>query len=554
MKHLIFILSVISCFVFSLNSCASVKPADSVASQPVFTHQDSVNEEIKNINLIKESDLVKALWKSYILKNNSEGFNDAQYNFNEILEECKKKFNLLLNSEEEKNYLEAFKFALSINAVDSTFAVPSNLEMLKKQAVPGLNNGITFLENKKVSQFINGTVTVLVDKGIKIKNGIGSADSVLGSGFFISKNGYIITNYHVVADCVDPKYEGLSRLYIKLANDEDTRIPAKVIGWDEVLDLALLKTEVDAPYVFNLGSSESLDVGDTVFAIGSPLGLERTLTRGIISAKDRKLFTCGNVFQLDAAVNSGNSGGPVIDSAGNVQAIVFAGVQNHQGLNFAIPVEYLKAQLPVLFNNSKGGKLVHPWIGAYGKTEKTVGVNAKNAGVKIFYLMPGGSGFCAGLKEDQIIVGLNGKNIYSLEDLQRVLMEFQNGTIVKFNIKNSDGTFQTIPVFLEDRPKNPGYEFYTHDLLCNSFYPLFGMKLTSVSDVSRKKFVVSKVMKGSAAEEYGLSVQDPVVIFKTDFNNEKTILAVNVYTKKQKNGYIDVNVLLTAMLDSPYIF
>ena len=61
-------------------------------------------------------------------------------------------------------------------------------------------------------------------------------------------------------------------------------------------------------------------------------------------------------------------------------------------------------------------------------------------------------------------------------------------------------------------------------------------------------------MKGSAAEEYGLSVQDPVVIFKTDFNNEKTILAVNVYTKKQKNGYIDVNVLLTAMLDSPYIF
>ncbi len=536
-----------SIFLLSLSfvffSCKSFGGIQKEISPLDYSDSDVLENEKKRISDLMMSEPVEAYWRSILLGDEK------------IMEECANHLEKMTEMAlEEKNYASAWRYSnsLEVTGYQNRNISFSDIEQLFKKDVPG------FQKNTKVPASINeavkATVTVIVDKGIKITYGMGLPDKVLGSGFFIDERGYIVTNHHVIADMVDPAYEGYSRLYIKLPGNEDDKIPAKVIGWDSVTDLALLKTEYIPEYVLNLGSSSELVAGDQINVIGAPLGLEGTLTSGIVSNTKRKLFSNGDVFQIDASVNSGNSGGPCIDKDMKVQAVVFAGVLQAQGLNFAIPVEYLKAQLPVLFNNSKGGKLIHPWIGAYGKTERTVGVNAKNAGVKIFYLMPGGSGFCAGLKEDQIIVGLNGKNIYSLEDLQRGLMEFQNGTIVKFNIKNSDGTFQTIPVFLEDRPKNPGYEFYTHDLLCNSFYPLFGMKLTSVSDVSRKKFVVSKVMKGSAAEEYGLSVQDPVVIFKTDFNNEKTILAVNVYTKKQKNGYIDVNVLLTAMLDSPYIF
>lgn len=117
-----------------------------------------------------------------------------------------------------------------------------------------------------------------------------------------------------------------------------------------------------APYVFELGSSSDLSVGDRVFAIGSPLGLDKTLTSGIISSDDRHLFSAGFVFQIDAAVNSGNSGGPLIDEKGRVQAVVFAGVMNYQGLNFAIPVEYLRYDLPFLLpavkENIRGAALM----------------------------------------------------------------------------------------------------------------------------------------------------------------------------------------------------
>ena len=103
-----------------------------------------------------------------------------------------------------------------------------------------------------------------------------------------------------------------------------------------------------------------MSVGDKISAIGTPIGLEGTLTSGIISSIGRKMTTLGNVFQIDAAVNSGNSGGPLIDEKYKVQAIVFAGMLQFQGLNFAIPVEYLKLLLPRLYY---GGEILHPFVG-----------------------------------------------------------------------------------------------------------------------------------------------------------------------------------------------
>ncbi|MBR0124148.1 MAG: serine protease [Treponema sp.] len=330
--------------VLGLTSCAGSKKDKVQLYEPVnYSKNDAVEYEIKTIRELPESDCVKAFWRAGILRENVSGNQKVQTLYNDMMQKVVDAYNKSLS---EQKYLDSLGYYESLKAMNyprlSQLAKSdSQLRSLINSKVPGLGNAKP-QKSMSLSSTINGTVTVFVDKGVKVEKGVGRPDAMLGSGFFISSDGYIITNHHVISSCVDPKYEGFARCYIKLAEDPDTRIPAKIVGWDSTIDLALLKAEVRAPYVFTLGSSSDLNVGDKVYAIGSPLGLDRTLTSGIISAKDRELFTSGKVFQIDAAVNSGNSGGPLIDSQARVQAIVFAGVQNYQGLNFAIPVEYLR--------------------------------------------------------------------------------------------------------------------------------------------------------------------------------------------------------------------
>jgi len=126
-----------------------------------------------------------------------------------------------------------------------------------------------------VSDMVNGVATVLIDRGIKVEKGMGVPDRVLGSAFFVDASGFLITNYHVIASEVDPKYKGYSRMYIRLGDTASPRYPARVIGWDKALDLALIKTEYEPGYVFSLVDRVIPRVGDTVLAIGSPVGLEK---------------------------------------------------------------------------------------------------------------------------------------------------------------------------------------------------------------------------------------------------------------------------------------
>ena len=318
-KIKLFLLSVFLCLV--LAGCNSIDNPESVYVPVDYTEEDAVRDQIEYVVKLSEKDTVRSLWRAKVLLDNTPE-NSATF---DIYEKCCEKSVLEMNKKiEEKDFFSALKIAKSLEAVScSAKGMKMSVSQIEAEAyksVPGKKKASGSKEN--VSSLISGTVTVFVDKGIKIKRGVGYADSVLGSGFFISKDGYIITNHHVIEDMVNKKYEGYSRLYIKLADDPDTRIPAKVIGYDSTVDLALIKTEVEAPYVFSLGSSSQLSVGDKIYAIGSPLGLERTLTSGIISSTDRNLFSAGTVFQIDAAVNSGNSGGPLVDEFGRVQAVV----------------------------------------------------------------------------------------------------------------------------------------------------------------------------------------------------------------------------------------
>ena len=524
--------------VFS--SCTSIKQPDHVYTQPDYTAEDVRNEEIKRIEALRENDSVQALWRATLLQDEktiSECTEDVVSSYKKAVE--------------EKKWYDALRLYNSLSAIGygklkSLEKQGDELVSLKNADVPGLAKKTP--QKEKNSTYISGTVTIWVDRGLKVERGMGFADRVIGSGFFISKDGYIVTNHHVIEDLVNPKYEGYARLYIKMAGDTETRIPAKVIGWDSIVDLALLKTEVDAPYVFTLGSSEDLDVGDKIYAIGSPIGLESTLTSGIVSSVDRKLFTVGNVMQIDAAVNSGNSGGPCIDQNGAVQSIVFAGIPQYEGLNFAIPVEYLKAELPALY---AGGKFEHPWLGGFGHTKKDMG---KEIGLEAQYVMPGGSLSRAGISEGDVIVSLDGQSVQSLEDIQGVLFRCSAKSIVSIKVMSATGAEKSALVYLATRPQNPGYRIYNNDVLANSFVPIFGMKLVHVSTASSHKYSVLSIVKGGVADESGFSEHDPIDVLGVEFNEDNSIVYLKAYVKNSKKGYLDRSVGMGAQLDSPYYF
>lgn len=535
-KYILFFCGLVFSLIFF--SCASVKQPKEVFKPLDYTNDDVVNAEIERINNLKSTEPVKALWRAILLQND------------DVIKECQEMVkNQYEFSLEEKKYFEARSYYISLKNSSWNFEKneEEKLKSLFVQDIPGFSIKSQKLP-KKLSDCLNATVTIWVDRGVKIENGAGYADIVLGSGFFIDERGYIVTNHHVIESMVNPKYEGYSRLYIKLLSDSDTKIPAKVVGYDSKLDLALLKAELKPEFVLSLGSSSDLSVGDKVSAIGTPLGFEGTLTSGIVSATGRKLLTLGDVFQIDAAVNSGNSGGPLIDENMKVQAIVFAGILQYQGLNFAIPVEYLKQELPILYNENE---VLHPWIGAYGHTKK---FGNKKIGLEIQYTMPGSPSYLNGLKSGDVITKIEDSNITSLEDLQLVFMSYQPGTMVKITyLENGENEISKC-IYLEKRPENPSTEFYKSDLISGSFIPLFGMELASSSSMNHKEYVVRNVIKGSSADELNFSENDKITVQNVVLNDENSIIFAQIYAQRKKKGFLDVTMILSTSYDSPYYF
>lgn len=534
-------------------SCASTpkEPRDVDTSGKKYSSEDAASYEISQIKKIPASDLVKALWRSKLLLDKNSGYDAARSLYDSYGEKVS---SLYKKAVAQKDWLEALRLYNSLEAVDYE-GLPelkmgrAELEAAVQRGVPGLSSSRSNFTT--LAGCVKGTVTVYVDKGVKVQGRVGRTDAVLGSGFFIDKAGYIITNHHVIADCVDPEYEGFARLYVYLAEDSDTKIPAKIIGYDENVDLALLKTEVDAPYVFTLGSSADLDVGDKVYAIGSPLGLDRTLTSGIISSKDRELFTAGKVFQIDAAVNSGNSGGPLIDSKGDVQAIVFAGVQNFQGLNFAIPVEYLRYELPIFYSK---GKRKGAWIGCFGRTKRRAGSGAANEGLSVEYVMPSSPAALAGISAGETIVAINGNSVDSLDALKADFMKRELGTIVRIRAVDSYGKVKNHIVYLDERPKSPGKEIYSRDVIAEAMVPLMGMELSRSSSLNKNQYVISRIVRGSPADSSGFSVDDTISVQEVQIDPKGEYAAIQIYAKKRNSGYLDVAVSYTVALDSPSYF
>ncbi|MDR2901347.1 MAG: S1C family serine protease [Treponema sp.] len=395
------------------------------------------------------------------------------------------------------------------------------------------------------SEMIKGVATVLVDRGMKVQYGRGTIDRVIGSAFFIDLSGLLITNYHVIASEVDPEYEGYSRMYIRLGDSSSARIPAKVIGYDAAMDLALIKAEYTPEYVFSVVDRVIPRIGETVLAIGSPGGLEKTVTSGIVSALGRRLLQVGDVIQIDAAVNHGNSGGPVVDEEGRLVGIVFAGITQFPGLNFAVPAERLAAALPAMIN---GGKAARPWLGFV--------ISETRSGGEIVYVAPGTPAFELGIKTDTVITSINGQNVNAPQGMlipafQDVIFANRPGELV--SVENTDG--ESFIMMSEARPEIPLLEAIESDSKERIAAPLFGLVLASSSGgniFSRaQSFLVRKVIRGSIADEAGLSENDPVMINRFQFYEEEKVVLLDISVKKRKMGYMEASLQLPAYIDTP---
>jgi len=268
--------------------------------------------------------------------------------------------------------------------------------------------------------------------------GMSGSGTVSGSGVFISSQGYILTNNHVVADTQGD-------LTIVLA--DGSQETAKIVGTDQYNDIAVLKTSGKVPAVATLGNSDVLNPGESVIAIGSPLGdFKNTVTEGVVSATGRSIdtgngYTIDNLIQTDAAINQGNSGGPLVNLAGEVVAINTLIVRNSgagtvaEGLGFAIPINTAKAVAEQLIQT---GKITHPYLGISFQPITPDIANAYNLpaqwGVYVTDVAAGSPASQAGLQQGDIITSLGGVVLDGSHSYINTLFTFKPGdqVIVKF--------------------------------------------------------------------------------------------------------------------------
>ena len=390
-----------------------------------------------------------------------------------------------------------------------------------------------------VERMVQGTVTVWVNRGIKLERGMGFPDRVIGSGFFIDSRGYLLTNYHVIASEVDPEYEGYSRLYIRLSDSAEEKVPARVVGYDRLFDLALIKAEVEPQFTFSYSGSSDLKVGGRIIAIGSPAGLENTVTSGIVSATGRRFLQMGDAIQVDVPINYGNSGGPLLDDSGQLVGIVFAGIEQFEGVNFAIPYNWVEKALPRLYRGDEAG---HPWLG--------IAMQEGDKGLEVIYTVPGSPADRAGIKEGDILVSLNGTSYTAIGDIQSALLDLDYPVLVNLEWQR-DGQSFSGALSLAERPYSPIEESLAKDLRDNVLLPLFGIKIEKTSRfLWSTNYAVRRVLPGSIADETGLSKDDPLSIQGWELDEENRFALLRIYVKKRKSGFLESAVQLAAYLET----
>lgn len=394
-----------------------------------------------------------------------------------------------------------------------------------------------------LAEMVAGTVTIWVNRGIRIQRGVGYPDRVIGSGFFIDPRGYIITNYHIIESEVDPTYRGYSRLYIRLPDSPDERVPARVVGYDRVFDVALLKVEVDPEYVFSFSSIRTLRPGTPIYAIGSPGGLYSTITSGIVSATGRRFFQMGDALQMDVPINPGNSGGPVVTSDGDLVGVIFAGIQQFQGVNFAIPSWWIRTFVPRLYD---GGAIKHGWVGA--------ALHEFADTLTVTYVAPGSPAAEVGLESGDVISRVGGLSAKKIADVQALLLKHEPGHLIELEWRRDD-TMRSNLVLLSERPYSPIEDVVPNESRENLIPALFGMEISSTGTrFLRRTYVVDHVYPGSIADETGLSVQDPFSIQNWEIDLDRRTAVMQIVVRQRKAGFLESGVQLGTFIEIDTFF
>jgi len=355
-----------------------------------------------------------------------------------------------------------------------------------------------------------------------------------GSGVIVDKEGYILTNNHVV--------EGADKVKVRL--NDGREFTATVKGQDPRTDLSVLHIKAKDLPVAILGDSDKLEVGEWAIAIGSPFGLEHTVTVGVISAKGRSGLGTGtyeDFIQTDASINPGNSGGPLINIDGEVVGINAMIIQPGTGIGFAIPINMAKQILNDLI---KQGKVVRPWLGISVQDltpEMMEHFKVKEKeGVLVGQVYPGTGAEKAGLASGDIIKSVEEKAIKNVNELVKEIQKKKVGQKVKLNIIR-DGKGMTIEVTttsMPDKPELPKEKEGEEKLgaRVQELTPQLALKY-QISGVKRGVVVIG-IEEGSIADEIGFEEGDVILEI-----NRKKIETLKDFEKAVKDANIEKGIL-----------
>ena len=305
------------------------------------------------------------------------------------------------------------------------------------------------------------------------------ADRGVGSGFIIESNGLILTNAHVV--------EGATTIYVTLTDKREFK--AKLLGMDKRTDVAVVKIEARDLPKLPLGDSSKVRVGEWVLAIGSPFGLENTVTAGIVSAKSRDTGDYLPFIQTDVAVNPGNSGGPLLNTAGQVIGInsqIFSRSGGYMGISFAIPIDEAMRVADQLRTN---GKMTRGRIGvALGEMTKEVAESlglGKPRGAYVRNVEPGGPASAGGIEAGDVILTFNGREIAKSTDLPRVVGDTKPGTTATVQVWRKGGTRDLTVTVTDAETPQASKKSDAPAANANSVNAL-GVAVSELSDAKRK--------------------------------------------------------------------
>jgi len=336
----------------------------------------------------------------------------------------------------------------------SDFSGSERLPLSSARSLEAMDNEFTELVDHVIPSVVSITTTTTPDREALVRQffgmgrGGGGTSNKMGSGMIISPEGHVVTNWHVV--------NGATQVTVQLSDGRT--LPAQIAGADQRSDIAVLKIDAAGLSPIAFGDSESVRVGQMVFAVGNPFGLQETVTQGIISAKGRRTTSeaANEFFQTSTTINPGNSGGPLIDIHGKVIGInnfIISRSGGSEGIGFAIPSNVARR---VYEDIVRRGRVTHPWLGVVMRPlnpslARQLGL-ADARGALVAATFAGSPADRSGLTGGDIILSFNGRPVRDVKDLRNRVAEMEIGSPASIEIQRAGRPLQ-ISVIMEEEPE-----------------------------------------------------------------------------------------------------